>query len=215
MYFKNNFRRNDYIAEIKKYAKIIDKKFFVSQNDMLLVNHNLYYKDEKIILCMNTTINNMADDKRTILKTEPFIIHNSNEVERWYIYSQVNLILSSIVKIVDMKEELESLGITLDEKSLLEYIDNYNCLEKDNNIQNSFRNLNFFDMEIPFKFSTLQQKMKDDEFDKKVTKVLCNSFRFNILMEDLFIPNLRELLLETKLNKIEKNKEPEKKKGKI
>ncbi len=154
MFFKNGLRKKEYIKNIEKYARVIEKKFFLSKDIYLSVNHYIFYENNNICICMSANLNKVALDKIKVIEQNEFIVLNSSETERWYLYSQIKMILQNISsKSSSLKNHLDDLNIKINFDNLFEYLNNYSLLERDTNLlNNQFRNCNFFELEIPFDF---------------------------------------------------------------
>lgn len=207
MFFKNGLRKKEYIKNIEKYARVIEKKFFLSKDIYLSVNHYIFYENNNICICMSANLNKVALDKRTVIEQNEFIVLNSSETERWYLYSQIKMILQNISsKSSSLKNHLDDLNIKINFDNLFEYLNNYSLLERDTNLlNNQFRNCNFFELEIPFDISNIfEQKINENKLNEGINEILTNSFVNNSFQEEMFIIGMRKFILETKLDALGK-----------
>ena len=114
MFFKNGLRKKEYIKNIEKYARVIEKKFFLSKDIYLSVNHYIFYENNNICICMSANLNKVALDKIKVIEQNEFIVLNSSETERWYLYSQIKMILQNISsKSSSLKNHLDDLNIKI------------------------------------------------------------------------------------------------------
>ena len=207
MFFKNGLRKKEYIKNIEKYARVIEKNFFLSKDIYLSVNHYIFYENNNICICMSANLNKVALDKRTVIEQNEFIVVNSSETERWYLYSQIKMILQNISsKSSSLKNHLDDLNIKINFDNLFEYLNNYSLLERDTNLlNNQFRNCNFFELEIPFDISNIfEQKINENKLNEGINEILTNSFVNNSFQEEMFIIGMRKFILETKLDALGK-----------
>ncbi len=207
MFFKNGLRKKEYIKNIEKYARVIEKKFFLSKDIYLSVNHYIFYENNNICICMSANLNKVALDKIKVIEQNEFIVLNSSETERWYLYSQIKMILQNISsKSSSLKNHLDDLNIKINFDNLFEYLNNYSLLERDTNLlNNQFRNCNFFELEIPFDISNIfEQKINENKLNEGINEILTNSFINNSFQEEMFIIGMRKFILETKLDALGK-----------
>lgn len=207
MFFKNGLRKKEYIKNIEKYARVIEKNFFLSKDIYLSVNHYIFYENNNICICMSANLNKVALDKRTVIEQNEFIVLNSSETERWYLYSQIKMILQNICsKSSSLKNHLDDLNIKINFDNLFEYLNNYSLLERDTNLlNNQFRNCNFFELEIPFDISNIfEQKINENKLNEGINEILTNSFINNSFQEEMFIIGMRKFILEKKLDALGK-----------
>lgn len=208
MYFKNGLKKNEHINEIEKYARVIDKKFFLSQEQYLGVNHYIYYADSNIHICMHSTLNKVAEDKKTVTEKNEFIIYNSEKMERWCLYSQVKSVLGSISRETNnLQECLEKLNIKIDFNIFYDYLNNYSELEENVDIlSNPYRNLNFFEFTIPLDISLAfsEESIKKENFNKQINDIIYRSFLNNVFKTEIFNVKMRECILRNKIEKTEK-----------
>lgn len=207
MFFKNGLRKKEYIKNIEKYARVIEKNFFLSKDIYLSVNHYIFYENNNICICMSANLNKVALDKRTVIEQNEFIVLNSSETERWYLYSQIKMILQNMYsKSSSLKNHLDDLNIKINFDNLFEYLNNYTLLERDTNLlNNKYRNCNFFELEIPFDVSNIfEQKINENKLNEEINEILTNSFINNSFQEEMFIIGMRKFILETKLDALGK-----------
>ncbi len=207
MFFKNGLRKKEYIKNIEKYARVIEKKFFLSKDIYLSVNHYIFYENNNICICMSANLNKVALDKIKVIEQNEFIVLNSSETERWYLYSQIKMILQNISsKSSSLKNHLDDLNIKINFDNLFEYLNNYSLLERDTNLlNNQFRNCNFFELEIPFDISNIfEQKINENKLNEGINEILTNSFINNSFQEEMFIIGMRKFILEKKLDALGK-----------